>query len=300
VPHTPQPPTRFAATLPPWATATQYDPSLGPVDTQVGPETRVIIPATAPAPIMAAAVAAAPNLALIVQPASGLDNVDVAAATARGIPVCAAAGVNAASVAEAAIMSLLAVARRLDAARAALAARTLGNPLGTQLCGKRLVVVGAGAIGGRVATIGRAIGMDVTCLSSSSTRADLEAALNTADAVSLHCPLTPATRHLFDRAAFAALKPGALFVNYSRGGVVDEAALLDALNSGVVAGAGLDVFETEPVDPASPLASHPAVLATPHIGVATHDVWAAYKELLAGNVIAAREGGALKGQVNQV
>ena len=289
----------FAASLPPWATATQYDPAV-PVEVQVGPNTRVIIPATGPPTIIARAVSASPRLALITQPASGLDNVDVAAATARRIPVCAAPGVNAASVAEAAIMSLLCVARRLDDARAALRARSLGEPLGTQLAGKTLVIVGgSGAIGSRVAAIATAMGMEVTCLSSSSTRADVTTALAAADAVSVHCPLTPATRHLFDAGAFAALKHGALFINYSRGGVVDEAALLNALDSGRVAVAGLDVFSCEPVDPASPLAAHPRVLATPHIGVSTHEVWAAYRELLVGNVVAARSGGALRGQVNE-
>ena len=266
----------------------------------MGPNTRVIIPATGPPSVVAAAVFSSPRLALITQPASGLDNVDVASATARRIPVCAAPGVNAASVAEAAIMSLLCVARRLDDARAALRAHSLGEPLGTQLAGKTLVVVGgSGAIGSRVAAIGRAMGMEVTCLRSTSTRADLTSALATADTVSVHIPLTSSTRHLFDAAAFAAMKHGALFVNYSRGGVVDEAALLAALESGRVAGAGLDVFSSEPVDPASPLASHPRVLATPHIGVSTHEVWAAYRDLLVGNVVAARSGGGLQGQVNQ-
>ena len=95
-------------------------------------------------------------------------------------------------------------------------------------------------------------------------------------------------------AALAGAKPGLLLVNYARGAVVDEGALLDALRAGVVAGAGLDVFSAEPADPASPLASHPRVVATPHCGVATADVVDAYADLLCANIVAAREGGELK------
>lgn len=297
-PPTPPPPLvlSFAASLPPWAHASIYDPAR-PVAAQVSSATRVLIPATAPRTVVSAAIDAAPRLALITQPASGHDNVDLALAASRGVPVCTAPGVNAASVAEAAVMALLMVARRVDAARAALAARRLGDPLGTQLAGKHALIVGAGAIGGRVARVCEAMGMRVATLTSASTRADLLAALPAAHAVLVHVPLTPATRRMFDGGAFDACRRGALFVNFSRGGVVDEASLLAALNDGTVAGAGLDVFETEPVDPASPLAAHPSVVALPHIGVATEEVWVAYRDLLVSNIEAAREGGALKGQV---
>lgn len=264
------------------------DPSL-PVEAQVSVSTRVLVPATAAAAVVARAAAAAPRLALITQPASGLDNVDVGAAMTRGVVVCAAPGVNAASVAEAALMSLLMVARRVLAARdICFENRLLGQPLGVQLAGKTLAIVGAGAVGRRVGAAAAALGMEVILLNSKST--DLKAALQAAHAVSVHVPLTDATRGLFDAAAFAACRPGCLFINYSRGAVVDEAALLDALDSGHIGGAGLDVLTEEPASWAHPLVSHPRVVATPHIGVATRDIAAAYVELLVGNVVAVREG----------
>lgn len=279
----------FAAALPPWARVTMLDPSR-PVEEQVGEDTRVLIPATAAAAVVARAAAAAPRLALITQPASGLDNVDVPAAVARGVIVCSAPGVNAASVAEAALMSLLMVARRALAAReACFGGRLLGQPLGVQLAGKTLAVVGAGAVGGRLATAAEALGMTAIRLTSASTPHDLHAALAAAHAVSVHVPLTASTRGLFGEAAFAACRRGCLFVNYSRGAVVDECALLAALNSGHIGGAALDVLVDEPAGWSHPLVSHARVVATPHIGVATEDVANEYVDLLVGNVVAVRE-----------
>ena len=209
------------ARLPPWAELRMLDPAL-PLAAQVG-DARVLIPTTGPVP--AAAIRAAPRLALITQPASGLDNVDVGAAVAAGVPVCNAPGVNAASVAEGALMSLLMVARRYPEQLEAFKAGKLGQPLGVELRGKALAVVGArGAVGSRVCAAAAALGMSVLPLTSDASRADVAAALAVADAVSLHCPLTERTRHLIDRPALATAKRGILVINYSRGAVVDEEA----------------------------------------------------------------------------
>ena len=265
-----------------------FDPKKGPLAQQVA-EAKALVPTTGL--VSAEAIDAATDLKLITQPASGLDNVDMEAAHRRGIPVCNAPGVNAASVAEAALMSLLLLARRFSALQRSFAERRIGHPLGTQLCGKTLGLVGgAGQIGRRLGAAASALGMRVLSVGSSSDDAAWEALLRESDAISLHCPLSPATRHLIDSSRLEKMKRGVLLVNFSRGAVVDEAALLEALDSGRVGGAALDVFEVEPADPASPLASHPRVVATPHCGVATEEVAEAYAELLVGNIVAAREG----------
>lgn len=267
-----------------------FDPSKGTLAQQVT-RARVLVPTTGAVP--AEAIDAAADLVLITQPASGLDNVDLSAAHARDVPVCNAPGVNAASVAEAALMGLLLLARRFPELQASFAERRLGHPLGTQLCGKTLGLVGgSGEVGRRLAAAASALGMRVLSVGSGDDGDGpaWERLLSESDAISLHCPLTPATRHLIDARKLGRMKRGVLLVNFSRGAVVDEEALLRALESGRVGGAFLDVFETEPADPASPLAAHPRVVATPHCGVATEEVGEAYAELLVHNIVAAREG----------
>lgn len=265
-----------------------FDPRKGPLAQQVE-EARALVPTTGR--VSAEDVEAAKDLVLITQPASGLDNVDLEAAAKRGIPVCNAPGVNAASVAEAALMSLLLLARRWKELEASFAARRIGHPLGTQLGGKTLGLVGGGGeIGSRLGAAARALGMRVLSVGSASGEAEWGRLLSESDAISLHCPLDARTRHLIDEEKLSRMKPGVLLVNFSRGAVVDELALLRALEGGKVGGAALDVFEVEPADPSSALASHPRVIATPHCGVATEEVAEAYAELLVGNIEAAREG----------
>ena len=250
---------------------------------------RALVPTTGR--VSAEDIEAASELLLITQPASGLDNVDLEAAFKKGIPVCNAPGVNAASVAEAALMSLLILARRFRELERAFAERNIGHPLGTQLSGKTLGLVGgAGEIGRRLAAAASALGMRVLSVGSKSGEEEWSRLLSESDAISLHCPLSAATRHLINAEKLEKMKPGVLLVNFSRGAVVDEQALLRALDSGRVGGAALDVFENEPADPESPLASHPRVVATPHCGVATEGVVEAYAELLVGNIVAARRG----------
>lgn len=266
-----------------------YDPSKGPLEDQCR-DASVLIPTTGR--VSAEAIDAARDLLLITQPASGLDNVDLDAAQRRNVPVCNAPGVNAASVAEAAVMSLLMLARKWNELVVSFKEeKTIGKPLGMQLRGKTLGLVGGrGEIGRRVSEIARAMGMRVLSVGSSSKEEEWRELLCESDAISLHCPLSSATRHLIDENKLNEMKRGVLLVNYSRGAVVDEAALLRALESGRVGGAALDVFEEEPQDPRSPLASHPRVVATPHIGVATREVAEAYAELLVSNIEAASEG----------
>jgi D-3-phosphoglycerate dehydrogenase len=150
------------------------------------------------------------------------------------------------------------------------------------LAGKSLLVVGYGRIGTRVARYGQALGMKVSVLDpfwrpsrlaaeGVSPARDLHAALAEADVVSLHCPLRPDTRHLMNAAAFAALKPGAIVVNTARGPVVDEVALLAALNAGRLHGFGADVLEVEPPAGPHPLFAHPNVLLSPHNAASTEE-----------------------------
>jgi len=281
---------RVRAALPPWARLRMYDPSLGDLPSQCA-GVAVLIPTTGA--VDARAIdAALPSLRLIAQPASGVENIDLAAARAAGVPVVACRGVNADACAEATVMGLLMAARDYHGLAASVRARVIGSPPGVTLAGKRLGIVGAsGAIGSRVARIAAAMGMAVDGLDSSTTCRDAVARLcSTCDAVSLHCTLTPATRHLVDGPALAAAKPGLILVNFARGGVVDETALFAALEAGTVGRAALDVFQAEPVDPASPLAAHPRVIALPHCGVATADVYEEYAARLVAAMACVRAG----------
>jgi phosphoglycerate dehydrogenase-like enzyme len=229
-----------------------------------------------------AAIMEAGTFGLVQQFGVGLDSVDVPAATRLGVWVARVpgdAGANADSVAELAVLHLLALARRLDDARAVLAeGRWPDRPAGLSLLDSTVVIVGLGAIGTAVA---RRLGPFGANLLGVRARPDLggppeiaevagpaglAAMLARADAVVCCAMLHDGTAGLFGAAEFAAMKPGALFVNVARGGLVDEAALLAALDSGQVGGAGLDVFAREPADPDGPLPSHPHVIATPHVG----------------------------------
>ena len=265
-----------------------FDPQKGTLAQQVS-QARALVPTTGL--VSAEDIDAATDLVLITQPASGLDNVDLAAAHKRKIPVCNAPGVNAASVAEAALMALLMLARRFRELERSFAEGKLGHPLGAQLCGKTLGLVGGnGEVGRRLGAAAKALGMRVLSLGSKSGDDEWGELLSESDAISLHCPLSNATRHLIDAEKLSRMKRGVLLVNFSRGAVVDEKALLQALETGHVGGAALDVFENEPADPRSALAAHPRVIATPHCGVATVEVAEAYAELLVGNIVAARRG----------
>ena len=167
------------------------------------------------------------------------------------------------------------------------------------LAGKRLLIVGYGRIGARVARYGAALGMEVSVLDpfwrpsriaadGFTSARDLHAALALADVVSLHCPLRPDTRHLMDAAAFAALKPGAIVINTARGPVVDEAALLGAIDR--LHGYGADVLEVEPPAGNHPLFDHPNVLLSPHNAASTEEGLARMARMAAQNILDCLDG----------
>jgi D-3-phosphoglycerate dehydrogenase len=232
--------------------------------------------------VTAETAAAAPRLKVVAKHGVGTDNIDVAAMTARGIVVANTPGANATAVAEMAVALMLGLVKRVaDLDRAVRGGRffearkemVLGD-----LDGTTLGLVGLGDIGNRVARIcGAGFGMTVLAYDpyvdteavaalGGLPVADLRELLAASDIVSLHCPLSDATRHLIDADALAAMKPTALLVNTTRGAVIDETALAAALESGVIAGAALDAFETEPPEPDSTLLRLPNVLLSPHAG----------------------------------
>jgi glyoxylate reductase len=210
---------------------------------------------------------AAPKLRVVSNYAVGFDNVDVAACAARGIVVGTTGAVLTDATADLALALLLAAARNLVEARDDARAgrwRTWEPQgwLGLELRGARLAIIGPGRIGRAVAQRAQAFGMEVELVGRDG---DVHEALGRADAVSLHVPLTYATRHLIDERALAAMRPGTILVNTARGGLVDQRALLAATH----VRAALDVTDPEPPPPGDPILNASHVLVVPHIGSAT-------------------------------
>ena len=257
-----------------WSRARPLAEELGDID--------VLLPSNAR--ITADDIAAAPKLRLIQQPAAGTEGIALAAAAARDIPVCNAPGQNHVAVAEHALFLLLALARRLPLAQRAFAAREVGTPLGIELAGRTLGIVGMGKSGGALAERARALGMTVIALRRGATLDERAAFFGTAHAISLHCPLDESTRGLLDADAFAAMRPGVLVINCSRGGVIDRDALVTALASNKLGGVGLDVHWDEPPDPADPLYADPRVLALPHLAGSTEEAFARIADVVIENV----------------
>jgi glyoxylate reductase len=240
--------------------------------------------------------AAGDGLKIIANVAVGVDNIDLAAARARGIVVTNTPDVLTNAVAEFTWGLILAVTRRLaEADRFVRRGDWTGwSPdllNGTELMGKQLGIIGAGRIGRAVAARAAAFGMSVVFTRrGSSSEIDghpalsLDEVLVTSDVVSVHTPLAPETRHLIDRHAISRMKPSAYLINTARGPVVNEDALAAALEAGAIAGAGLDVFEREPVVHPGLLRLDNVVLA-PHIGSSTHETRTAMAELAARNVV---------------
>jgi len=228
---------------------------------------------TPPVRITAAVLAAAPRLKVVANCAVGTDNVDLEACRARGIVVTNTPGVLTDATADLAFALILALARRLREAEAlARSGRWDGwkptELLGISLAGKTLGVYGLGRIGAAVARRAEAFGMAVFGMVDGDGEDVFLRLLEASDVVTIHVPLTPATRGRFGRAELARMKPGALLVNTARGPVVDGDALVEALESGRLGGAGLDVYPEEPrIDPR--LLSRDDVVLLPHVGSAT-------------------------------
>ncbi|MEK6710853.1 MAG: phosphoglycerate dehydrogenase [Nitrospinota bacterium] len=227
---------------------------------------------------------------------TGTDNVDLPAARAAGVTVTHTPGVAAASVAEHAIALMLAVARRIPLHDAAVRRGEWPRGSMVQLRGKTLGLVGLGAVGRETARLAKGLGMKLLAWTFHPDPAfaaevglewaELDALYARADALSLHLRLSPETRGMVGQAAFARLKPGAILVNTARGPIVEEGALLGALASGRFAGAGLDVFEAEPLPADHPLTKLPQVVLSPHNAGITPEVTEAGLLLAAENVAA--------------
>lgn len=250
---------------------------------------------------------ACPSLYHVARNGVGLDNVDLEAATRRGLIVTCPLGANSTSVAELTLGLLVAVARQIVPGHQALQQGAWKRELGTELMGKTMGIIGLGRIGKKVALRAQAFEMRVIANDILPDPhfagqhgipfvpfADLLAA---SDVVSLHVPLTPLTQGMMNAAAFARMKPGALLLNTARGRVVDPAALAAALDSGHVAGAGLDAHADETsVEPE--LVNRPNVITTPHVGGYTRECLSRTTEDAVRNMLAVLDGRTPPGLIN--
>jgi D-3-phosphoglycerate dehydrogenase len=242
------------------------------------------------------ALATADRLKVIARYGVGVDAVELGAAVEKGILVTNTPGANSVSVAELAVGLILSLGRNIPAAATATRSGEWPRLAGVSLEGKTVGLVGFGSIGQQVAR--RLGGFDCTLLAydpiTPESRASalgvkllpLEAVVAQSDFLSLHCPLSDETRHMVNSAFLEAMKPGAFLVNTARGELVDETALLEALDSGKLRGAALDVFSSQPPAKDNPLLSHPRLIATPHMGAHTDGAtqamgWMAMRDCLA-------------------
>jgi glyoxylate reductase len=239
-------------------------------------------------------IVACPKLEAIANYAVGYDNIDLRAAQLRGIQVGNTPDVLTAATADLAFALLMAAARRLPEAVASV---TVGDWLtwepagflGHDVRGATLGIIGMGRIGRAVAQ--RASGFEMEVIHTERDGGvQLTELLERADFVSLHCPLTTETRHMIDGAALARMKPTAILINTARGPIVDQAALIQALNEGTIAGAALDVTDPEPPHPEDPLLSTRNLIVVPHIGSATHSARERMADMAVDNLLAALAG----------
>lgn len=264
-----------------------------PLEEQVG-EAEALIPSMAR--ITRSVIAAAPRLKVIAQFGAGLEGVDLEAARERDVAVRNVVGANAQAVAELAAFLMLALARKLPRHRGSFERGVVGDPPGSELAGKTLGIVGLGSTGRALARIARGFGMDVLAVrrvpgppdddvSRVGGAGELDELLRRADYVSLHVPLSDATRGLIDGDRLALMKPTAFLVNVGRGALIDREALLAALRGRRIAGAGLDVYWEEPPDPADPLLAMDNVVATPHLGGVTDEALGRIADRLVATLI---------------
>ncbi len=251
-----------------------------------------------------AAIAAAPVLQVAARLGVGFDAVDVPALTARGIPLMVVGIANARSVAEHALYFMFALAKRAHDLHGRVI-QGIGHDrkggLPGEIFGKTVLVIGFGRIGTRIAPRCQAMGMevlvydpyvpaDVIRAAGCEPVAELDSALPRADFVTIHCPKNPETIGLFGAERLARMRPGAFLINTARGGLVDEAALTEALRSEHLGGAALDVFDPEPPDAAHPLLQLPTLIASPHMAGITAESVAAMSVATARNILSVLDG----------
>jgi glycerate dehydrogenase len=248
---------------------------------------------------------ACPNLKFIGLFATGYNNIDTVAAAQRGIVVCNVPGYSTQSVAQHTFALMLHFASRVDEYAASVARGDWANAStfsylsfpSHELCGRTLAIYGYGNIGRKVADIGRAFGMKVIATVHSPRPAEdgvkfvgVNELFSRADYLSLHCPLTEETRHLVNAQTLSLMKPTAYIINTARGGVIEEDALCDALNSGRLAGAGIDVLDIEPMRPGHPYLTAKNCYITPHVAWGTLDARSRLITMVAENLKAYEAG----------
>jgi phosphoglycerate dehydrogenase-like enzyme len=253
-------------------------------------DVHILIPIRERTPLTGHVLEALPNLEMISQTGGHTPHLDLDAATRRGIVVCTSPG-SGQSTAELTFALMLAVMRRIPQEHQALRAGQWQTSQGTGLQGKTLGIIGLGRIGSRVAHIAQAFGMRVLATGFTLTTeralahgvrmAALEDLLAHSDVVSIHLRLSERSRKLIGRRELRLMKPTAYLINTARGPIVDEAALIDVLRHHRIAGAALDVFEREPIEPSYPLLQLDNVVCTPHIGFVTQET---YEQMLGGAV----------------
>lgn len=281
------------------------DPEFGP---ELGRAAGLIVRSATQ--VDAAMLDRAPGLRIVGRAGVGVDNIDVSAASKRGVAVVNAPSGNTISAAELTMALLLAVARRVtEADRTIREGKWERSRLqGVELRGKTLGVIGAGRIGWEVAERCRAFGMDVIVYDPylAPDRIEelhphlvgLDRLIESADVISLHVPLNSETKGMIDDDALSRMKKTAFLLNASRGGVVDESALALALEEGRIAGAGLDVYETEPLPPDSPLLTAPNLVFTPHLGASTKEAQVQVALEVSRNIQSALAFGDLSSAIN--
>lgn len=260
--------------------------------------------------VNAEVIRAASNLKVVARAGVGVDNVDVEAATERGIIVVNTPSGNTIAACEQAFLLMLASARKIVQASQSVKSGKWERKsfMGVELAGKTLGIVGLGRIGMELAKRSLAFGMTIVAYDpfvqpayaekQSIRLTNLEEIYRTADFISVHSPLLPETHHMISTAAFEMMKPGVRIINAARGGIIDEDALVEAIKSGKVAAAGLDVFEQEPVSPDHPLLKLDAVITAPHLGASTEEAQIKVAIDAAESVVAALTGELVPNSVN--
>ena len=292
---------RFAVTSIDDSTTSEFDEALGVADALI------VRSATK---VRADRFEKAPNLRVIGRAGVGIDNIDVGAATKNGVAVFNAPGGNTIAAAELTIGLMLALVRNIAIADASMRQGRWDRAQfkGLELKGKTLGLVGAGRIGGEVAKRCEAFGMDVIVFDPYLDAAvagylgvelvDLNTVFERSDVISCHVPLNEETRGIVGADAMSRMKPGVRLINSSRGGVIDEEALVEALEDGTVAGAALDVYTSEPLADDSPLRSAPNLLLTPHLGASTAEAQIGVAVEVAERIIGALADGDVSAAVN--